>query len=91
MSAPLEDLRTEIERLDREIVDAIRRRRDLAMQVGEEKGTLGLPTLDPEREAAVVRRAGRLARDAGLPEEEVRAIFWRLIGLCRRSQDEVPA
>jgi len=88
MSAPVDALRTGIERLDREIIEVIRRRRDLALRVGEEKVAVGLPTCDPRREAAVVRRAGRLGRDAGLPEEEVRAIFWHLVGLCRRSQEE---
>lgn len=86
MNQSLEELRVTIERLDRELVGAIARRRDLALQVGAEKERRGLPLLDPGREAEVVRRAGRLAREAGLPEEEVRAIFWRLIGLCRRSQ-----
>jgi chorismate mutase len=90
MTGRLEALRLEIERLDREIVSAIARRRDLALEVGEEKDREGLPTLDPEREAAVVRRAGALAREADLPEEEVRAIFWRLIGICRRSQGGGP-
>jgi chorismate mutase len=90
MTGRLEALRGEIERLDREIVSAIARRRDLALEVGEEKDREGLPTLDPEREAAVVRRAGALARESDLPEEEVRAIFWRLIGICRRSQGGGP-
>ena len=52
------------------------------------KGVLGLPTLDPAREAAVVRRAGELARDAGLDGDDVRYIFWHLIGLSRRAQME---
>jgi chorismate mutase len=44
--------------------------------------------LDPAREAAVVRRAGTVARDAGLEDEDVRYIFWHLIGLSRRAQME---
>jgi chorismate mutase len=50
------------------------------------KRKAGLPTLDPPREAAVVRRAGALAREAGLDDEDVRYIFWHLIGLSRRMQ-----
>ena len=56
--------------------------------IGEVKRELGLPVLDPAREAAVVRRAGSLAREAGLPDEDVRYLFWHLVGLCRRAQLE---
>ena len=37
---------------------------------------------------AVVRRAGALAREANLDDEDVRYIFWHLIGLSRRMQME---
>ena len=47
-----------------------------------------MPTLDPPREAAIVRRAGALAREAGLAEDDVRYIFWHLVGLSRRVQLE---
>jgi chorismate mutase len=79
-------LRTEIERIDRELIALIAQRVRLAQQVGEVKRTTGLPTLDPAREAAIVRRAGALARDADLDDEEVRDIFWHLIRLSRRAQ-----
>lgn len=60
----------------------------LARETLAAKHAIGLPLLDPPREAAVVRRAAALARSAGLPEEEVREIFWRVIGLCRALQVE---
>ena len=55
-------LRGEIERIDRQIVELIAERVALARQVGPIKHALGIPTLDPPREAAIVRRAGELAR-----------------------------
>jgi chorismate mutase len=82
----LEAIRSEIERVDRTIVALIGERVRLARAVGAAKRAAGLPTLDPAREAAVVRRAGALAREAGLDDEEVRYIFWHLIGLSRRAQ-----
>lgn len=82
----LESLRGDLERLDRELVGLIAERVRLAQRIGVVKQAAGRPVLDPAREAAVVRRIGALARDSGLPAEEVRAIFWRLIGLCRRAQ-----
>ena len=84
----LERLRAEIERIDRELIRLIRERVDLARAVGKTKRGSGLPILDPAREAAVVRRAGELAREAGLADEDVRYLFWHLIGLSRRAQME---
>lgn len=86
--AELNELRVEIERIDRTMIDLIAERVRLARRVGEAKHRAGLPTLDPAREAAVVRRAGALAREAGLDDEDVRYIFWHLIGLSRRMQME---
>ncbi|HEX6134136.1 MAG TPA: chorismate mutase [Longimicrobiales bacterium] len=79
-------LRGGIERIDRELIRLMAERVELARRTGEVKRALGLPTLDPGREAEVVRRAGALAREAGLGDDEVRAIFWHLIGLSRRAQ-----
>jgi chorismate mutase len=81
-------LRERIEKIDRELIDLIAERVRLARRVGVAKRAAGLPTLDPPREAAVVRRAGALAREAGLDDEDVRYIFWHLIGLSRRTQME---
>ena len=88
MSAPLEVLRGEIERVDRALIALIAERVRLARRVGAEKRAAGLPTLDPAREAGVVRRAGEIAREAGLDDEDVRYVFWHLIGLSRRAQME---
>jgi chorismate mutase len=81
-------LRVEIERVDRTLIGLIAERVRLARQVGGAKRIVGLPTLDPAREAAVVRRAGALAREVELDDEDVRYIFWHLIGLSRRAQME---
>ena len=86
--AELGQIREEIERIDRALIDLIAQRVALARRVGVVKRAAGLPTLDPPREAAVVRRAGALAREAGLDDEDVRYIFWHLIGLSRRMQME---
>lgn len=88
MNAPqLSQLREDIERIDREIVQRIADRVRLAREAGAAKQASGLPTLDHAREANVVRQAVMLAREAGLQyDEEIRNIFWQLIGLCRRAQ-----
>jgi chorismate mutase len=82
----LEATRAEIERVDEAIVFLIGERLRLARRVGELKRTAGLRVLDPGREAAVVRRAGAMARDRGLDDEAIREVFWRLIEMARAAQ-----
>ena len=59
----LNRLRDEIEALDAELVRLMEERRALVIEVGGIKEKLGLPVMDPTREAAVVRRAATLARE----------------------------
>jgi chorismate mutase / prephenate dehydratase len=82
----LEHIRREIERVDRALVEAIADRARLSLAAAAAKRAAGLPTLDPPREAAVVRRASEHARQLGLPADAVRDIFWHVIALCRSAQ-----
>lgn len=84
----LAELRDRIEQIDRELIRLIAERVALAREVGEVKRRRNLPTLDPAREAVIIRRSGALAREAGLSEDDVREIFWHLVGLSRRAQLE---
>lgn len=86
--ADLHALREEIEEIDRTLIALIARRVQAARQVGRTKRANGLPILDPAREAAVVRRAVELARSYQLDEEDMREIYWHIIGLSRRAQLE---
>ena len=90
VESELAALRAEVERVDEAIVALVAERVRLAQRIGVAKRAAGSPTLDPAREAAVVRRNAELARDHGLPADEVREIFWRVIGLCRRAQVDAP-
>lgn len=81
-------LRERVEVIDAEIVVLLAKRLELAREVGAHKHAAGLATLDVRREAAVLRRACALARDAGLPEEPTRQLFWGIIGMCRGAQQE---
>ena len=86
--AELSRLRDEIEGVDRAMIELIAKRVGLARAVGVAKRAAGLPTLDPAREAAVIRQAAVLAREAKLVDDDVRQIFWHIIGLSRRAQLE---
>jgi chorismate mutase len=79
--------REEIERIDHEIIALLARRLDLGKRTGELKRTAGMPILDPTREAAVIRRVTEEARDAGLPPEPIREVFWQIVGMSRRAQE----
>jgi chorismate mutase len=84
----LEGLRAGISQIDEALVALLAERVALAREVGAVKRSAGLPRLDPAREASVVRHGTELARGVGLDEEEVREILWRVVGLCRRAQEE---
>jgi chorismate mutase len=84
----LDHLRTEIERLDRALLELIAERVRLGLRVAAVKRAAGLPTLDPAQEAAVIRRVTAHARELGLPPEDARDVFWALIGLTRRAEHE---
>ena len=82
----LNRLRDRIMECDRELVEVLRRRRDLVREVGALKARLGIPVTDPRREAEVVRRAAELAREAGLDEELVRNLIWSIMSAARGQQ-----
>lgn len=86
--ARLARCREEIAELDAIIIHAFAKRVALATRTAALKREAGLPILDPKREAEVIRRNVALAREAGLPEEAVRAIFWHLLGVSRRAQED---
>lgn len=81
-------LREEIAEVDIALADLLARRVRLARETGAVKREAGLPLQDPEREAAVVRRGVALARERGLDPEAVRAVFWRVVGMCREAQGD---
>lgn len=85
--ARLQELRRTIARLDTELIDVLARRLNTAVEIGEVKAILGLPVLDPAREAEVVRRAATRARERGVDPELVRDVLWRVMAQARGVQD----
>jgi chorismate mutase len=88
MNEELARCREEIAQLDRELVALLRRRENLALRTAVLKRDMGLPILDPGREAAVIRSAAESARAEGLAEEPVREIFRRILAMSREAQSE---
>lgn len=86
----IDQVRDGIARIDSEIVTLLAERVALARQAGELKRADGRPTLDPAREATVLRAMVELGREHGLHSEDARDVFWSIIALCRRAQTEQP-
>lgn len=85
------ELRTRIEEIDRAIVRLIAVRTRLARDTGAAKRAAGLPTVDSERERAVLDRVEEIARGEGIAAADVRRLYALIIELSRLAQDAPPA
>lgn len=74
----LEALRVAIERIDAEILDALRRRMDVADDIARTKLTAASPLRDPRREDLVLRKVREVATTHGLDAHEIERVY-RLI------------
>lgn len=75
--------RTEIDRLDAELMRLLNRRATIACELGAIKVAAGLPAYDARREREVLARI-RAANTGPLPAESVTRIFRRIILETRR-------
>ena len=82
----LEELREEIESIDREIVELIARRTYVAETIADVKDEQGLPTTDERQEQEVMNRAGENAERFDVDSNLVKAIFRLLIELNKVEQ-----
>lgn len=83
----LETLRQRISELDDRLILLIGERKSLVLEIGRVKEAMGLPVLDPRREAEVVRRAAARARELGVDEEMTRDVVWRIMAAARAEQE----
>jgi len=84
----LDELRTEIQTIDRELVELIAQRTYVADTIAQVKDEKGLPTTDEEQEQAVMDRAGENAKRFDVDDNLVKAIFRLLIELNKVEQRE---
>lgn len=84
----LDELREEIEDIDREIVELIARRTYVADTVAQVKEEQNLPTTDESQEDRVMERAGQNAERFEVDANLVKAIFRLLIELNKVHQRE---
>jgi chorismate mutase len=84
----LDELREEIESIDRELVELIARRTYVADTIAAVKDDRDLPTTDEQQEQRVMDRAGRNAEQFDVDANLVKAIFRLLIELNKVEQRE---
>jgi chorismate mutase len=82
----LDELREEIQTIDREIVELIAQRTYVAETIAAVKRDEGLPTTDEQQEQAVMDRAGENAQRFDVDDNLVKAIFRLLIELNKVEQ-----
>ncbi len=85
----LSEHRSEIEEIDRQIINLIDQRIDIAKKIFEAKRAEGRPISDPEREKQVLSRAMDLATELNLDAGAIKNIFEILIGMSLSKQHEL--
>lgn len=78
----IDDIRIEIDRLDRELLQIFNQRAALALKIGEIKKECGLPIYDPSREKRIFDRM-RKDNPGPLDNEAIVRLFERVIDESR--------
>ena len=81
----IQELRTQIDRIDNELVRLYRERMETAREIGRYKREHRLPVLDPERERKLLDRVGEAAGEEY--RDDVRDLFSFLMARSRNWQE----
>ena len=84
----LDELRAEIEEIDRGLVELMAQRTYVAETIARVKAEQGLPTTDEAQERVVMERASENADRVDLDPDVIRDVFRLLIELNKRNQRE---
>ncbi|MFO0547295.1 MAG: chorismate mutase [Polyangiaceae bacterium] len=74
-TSAIEELRAQIDRLDRVVVSTLAERRRVVAELAGLKRDAGLAAVDSERERALADRWARAAEEEGLPPELAAAVL----------------
>jgi len=84
--ADLARLRAAIDAIDDELVAILRRRLDVALEIGAAKARAGIAVFNPARENDVLRRVLAGFRGSRFPERSIERMFTEIVGACRDAQ-----
>ena len=91
MSTPkrsLTDVRVDIDRTDRQLIELLSGRVALVREAFAMKGEASVPLRDEAREREIVEAAVAAGQERGLPEPHVRAVFSAILRFARASSSE---
>ena len=83
----LAHLRQQIDELDSELVDLLRRRSQVTTKVGEVKSLTGMPIYVPEREAELIQQRRQQASEHGVSETLIEDLLRRIMRESYATQD----
>lgn len=84
----IEKLRKDIDKVDEEILELLKKRVKLAKEIGKIKQDIGIESFDLTREKEVIKRV--LERNQGVfPEEALKVIYSEIIKACRGIQQKI--
>jgi len=81
----IEDWRTQIDTIDRELVGLLNKRAAAARAIGELKRQTSLPIYEPRREAQILQNVSE-ANEGPLPDAKLHYIFEHVIAVMREFQ-----
>lgn len=85
----LRKLRVEINRLNKEIIEKITERKEIAKKIGEVKKRHEKPVVDKAREKIVYQQVRKLATQYDLPSNKMEMIFKEIIGICIYAEEKI--
>ncbi|MBI3402628.1 MAG: chorismate mutase [Acidobacteria bacterium] len=85
----LDDLRSDIDRVDEVLVRLLNERARVACEIGELKRQLGVEVYQPEREKQVLAHVRGIAAEGPLGADAIARLFERIIDEARRLERRV--
>jgi len=85
MESDLKKLRSEIDKIDNEIIRLLNKRMEVVKRVGELKNTTNAPIYRPEREKEIIERLYEITKKENglLSKEDIEAIFLEIFAISR--------
>lgn len=83
----LEELRKEIDRIDDEIIMLLSKRKTLVKDIAVLKKTKNAPVFDKEREAQLMIRLKKKAKENGLDEDFISKLYSHILENSRDEQE----
>jgi len=81
------DWRKKIDELDRQLVELLSQRAQVAHEIGRVKRSQSMPIYEPDRERTVFDNVRKVNRGP-LPDRDLVAIFERIMDMMRKIQQE---